>query len=50
MSVPKRKGVVGGLAFDPTGKDLFAAVPWAAGGHRRDGREQNQQQRRDPHA
>ena len=29
VSVPKRKGVVGGLAFDPTGKDLFAAVPWA---------------------
>ncbi len=29
VSVPKRKGVVGGLAFDPAGKDLFAAVPWA---------------------
>ncbi|MDY3554661.1 alkaline phosphatase family protein [Gemmata sp. JC717] len=28
-SVPKKKGVVGGLAFDPTGKDLFVAVPWA---------------------
>jgi DNA-binding beta-propeller fold protein YncE/phospholipase C len=24
-----RKGVVGGLAFDPTGKDLFVASPWA---------------------
>lgn len=29
VSVPKRAGVVGGLAFDPAGKDLFAAVPWA---------------------
>ncbi|QJX00953.1 bifunctional YncE family protein/alkaline phosphatase family protein [Frigoriglobus tundricola] len=29
VSVPKRKGVVGGLAFDPAGRDLFAAVPWA---------------------
>lgn len=29
VSVPNRKGVVGGLAFDPAGKDLFAAVPWA---------------------
>ncbi|HEY1186450.1 MAG TPA: alkaline phosphatase family protein [Gemmata sp.] len=29
VSVPKKKGVVGGLAFAPTGKDLFAAVPWA---------------------
>jgi YVTN family beta-propeller protein len=24
-----RKGIVGGLAFDPTGKDLFVASPWA---------------------
>jgi DNA-binding beta-propeller fold protein YncE len=24
-----RKGVVGGLAFDPAGKDLFVASPWA---------------------
>ncbi|MFM8272522.1 MAG: bifunctional YncE family protein/alkaline phosphatase family protein [Gemmata sp.] len=29
VAVAKRKGVVGGLAFDPAGKDLFAAVPWA---------------------
>ncbi|MGL4549694.1 MAG: bifunctional YncE family protein/alkaline phosphatase family protein [Gemmataceae bacterium] len=29
VSVPKRKGVVGGIAFDPAGKDLFAASPWA---------------------
>ena len=29
VSVPKRKGVVGGIAFDPAGKDLFAAIPWA---------------------
>jgi DNA-binding beta-propeller fold protein YncE len=29
VSVPKKKGVIGGLAFDPAGKDLFAAVPWA---------------------
>lgn len=29
VSVPKKKGVVGGLAFGPAGKDLFAAVPWA---------------------
>jgi DNA-binding beta-propeller fold protein YncE len=24
-----RKGVIGGLAFDPAGKDLFVASPWA---------------------
>ncbi len=24
-----RKGIVGGLAFDPAGKDLFVASPWA---------------------
>src|SRR5204863_1646988 len=30
VSVAKnRKGVIGGLAFDPTGKDLFVASPWA---------------------
>jgi len=30
VSVAKnRKGVIGGLAFDPAGKDLFVASPWA---------------------
>jgi DNA-binding beta-propeller fold protein YncE len=29
VAVPKRKGVVGGLAFDPAGKDLFVANLWA---------------------
>ncbi|MCI0703125.1 MAG: beta-propeller fold lactonase family protein [Planctomycetia bacterium] len=30
VSVGKdRRAVVGGLSFDPAGKDLFAAVPWA---------------------
>jgi DNA-binding beta-propeller fold protein YncE len=29
VSVPKRKSVVGGLAFDPAGKDLFVASLWA---------------------
>jgi DNA-binding beta-propeller fold protein YncE len=24
-----RKGIIGGLAFDPAGKDLFVASPWA---------------------
>jgi DNA-binding beta-propeller fold protein YncE len=29
VSTGKAKGVIGGLAFDPTGKDLFVASPWA---------------------
>ncbi|MBY0458927.1 MAG: hypothetical protein K2V38_16435, partial [Gemmataceae bacterium] len=29
VAVPKKKGVIGGLAFDPNGKDLFVANTWA---------------------